>query len=240
MNNLKGKVIVITGASRGIGRETALQLGKRGASVVLASRDYPALNGVAAEVRQLGGQAVAVPTDVTQQTQVHDLVSEAIAAFGHIDALVNCAGTGILRPALELTEDDIDRCYAVNTKGVIFVTQAVAVEMLKTKGGRIITPIGTMGRFVMRGSAAYSASKWAATAALKAMAAEWQRQGINFTLLFLGGVDSNFWDDIEMKVQRDKMLKPEDAAHAIISAIEAPPYAVMNEILLQPESHQLG
>lgn len=240
MQSLKDKVILITGASKGIGKATALLLGARGASVVLAARDTAALTQVATEIRQLGGQAVDVPTDVTQRAQVNDLVIEAVSMFGRIDALVNCAGVGLLRPALEITEDDLDRCYAVNTKGVIFVTQAVVTEMLKHKGGRIITPVGTMGRYVMRGSMAYSASKWAATAALKAMAIEWQRQNVQFTLLYLGGVDSNFWDEIEMKVQREKMLKPDDAAHAILSAIEAPPYAVFNEILLQPESHQLG
>jgi NAD(P)-dependent dehydrogenase (short-subunit alcohol dehydrogenase family) len=238
------KTVLITGASRGIGRATALQLAQPGMNLVLAARDYRALNEVCQDVRQRGGQAVAVPTDVTQRAQVADLVSEAMASFGRIDALVNCAGVGILRPALELTDEDIDRCYAVNVKGVILVTQAVAAEMMKghggRMGGRVITPVGTMGRYVMRGSAAYSASKWGATGALKAMAAEWQRQNIQFTLLYLGGVDTPFWDDIDMKVQRDKMLKAEDAANAIVYALQAPPYAVVNEMLIQPESHQMG
>ena len=72
------------------------------------------------------------------------------------------------------------------------------------------------------------------------MATEWQRQGVSFTLLYLGGVDTPFWDTIEMKVQREKMLKLDDAAGAIAYAVNAPSYAVVNEIVLQPESHQLG
>ena len=234
-----GMSILITGASRGIGRATALKLAERGASLTLAARGYPALAAVAEEARQRGGQAIAVPTDVTQPAQVADLVSEAVASYGKIDALVNCAGVGVIRPTLELTEDDIDQTYAVNTKGVILVTRAVAAEMLKNKGGRVITPVGTMGRFVMRGSAAYSASKWGAVGALKAMATEWQRQGIQFTLLYLGGVDTPFWDAIDMKLQRDKMLRAEDAADAVLYAISSPAGSVVNEILLQPESHQL-
>ncbi len=234
---MKDKVVVITGASSGIGRAAALMLAKAGAQLGLAARNYHALMEVADAARQLGTQAIAIPTDVTQKDQVADMVSEVLATFGRIDGLVNCAGVGVIRPIEQLTEEDIDRAYAVNTKGVILVSQAVGAAMLKT-GGRIVTPVGTMGRYVMRGSAAYSASKWGAVGALKAMATEWQRSGIGVTLLYLGGVNSPFWDDIDMKVQRDKMLSVDDAAQAILYALQAPPNGVLNEIVLQPESHQ--
>ena len=235
---LKDKVIIITGASSGIGRATALALAKLGAKLGLAARNYAALSAVADQARQLGAQAIAVPTDVTQKDQVADLVSEVLATFGRIDGLVNCAGVGVIRPIEQLTEEDIDRTYAVNTKGVILVSQAVGAAMLKTGGGRIVAPVGTMGRYVMRGSAAYSASKWGAVGALKAMATEWQRSGIGISLLYLGGVNSPFWDAIEMRVQRDKMLSVEDAAQAIVSALQAPAGSVLNELVLQPDSHQ--
>ncbi|MCS7062348.1 MAG: SDR family oxidoreductase [Anaerolineae bacterium] len=238
--------VLITGASSGIGRATALMLAERGAALTLAARNYAALTDVTEQARRLGGQAIAVPVDVTQRAQVIELVSEAAATYGRIDGLVNCAGQGVLRPALDLTDEDIDRMLAVNTKGVLVVTQIVVGHMLKTAAlratgrpvGRVITPVGTMGRYVMRGSAAYSASKWGAAGALKAMATEFQRQGIQFTLLYFGGVDSPFWDAIDMPVQRDKMLRPQDAADAIVRALEAPAYSVLNEIVLQPESHQ--
>jgi NAD(P)-dependent dehydrogenase (short-subunit alcohol dehydrogenase family) len=235
---MKDKVIIITGASSGIGRATALALARLGARLGLAARNYPALVTVADQAKQLGAQAIAVPTDVTQKDQVADLVSEVLATFGRIDGLVNCAGVGVIRPIEQLTEEDIDRTYAVNTKGVILVSQAVGAAMLKTGGGRIVTPVGTMGRYVMRGSVAYSASKWGAVGALKAMATEWQRSGIGISLLYLGGVNSPFWDTIEMKVQRDKMLSVEDAAQAIVSALQAPAGSVLNELVLQPDSHQ--
>lgn len=235
---LKDKVVVITGASSGIGRAAAVMLAKAGAKLGLAARNYHALTEVTDAARQLGAQAIAVPTDVTQKDQVADMVSEVLATFERIDGLVNCAGVGVIRPIEQLAEEDIDRTYAVNTKGVILVSQAVGAAMLKTGGGRIVTPVGTMGRYVMRGSAAYSASKWGAVGALKAMATEWQRSGIGVTLLYLGGVNSPFWDTIDMKVQRDKMLSVDDAAQAIVYALQAPPNGVLNEIVLQPESHQ--
>jgi NAD(P)-dependent dehydrogenase (short-subunit alcohol dehydrogenase family) len=161
-----------------------------------------------------------------------------LAAYGRLDALVNCAGAGVIRPIEQITEDDIDRMYAVNTKGVLLVTQAAGAAMQKTGGGKVVTPVGTMGRFVMRGSAAYSASKWGAVGALKAMATEWQRAGVGFSLLYLGGVNTPFWDGIDMKVQRDKMLSVDDAAQAILYALEASPNGVLNEVTLQPDSHQ--
>jgi len=235
---MRDKVIIITGASSGIGRATALALAKLGARLGLAARNYAVLAAVADQAKQLGAQAIAVPTDVTQKDQVADLVSEVLATFGRIDGLVNCAGVGVIRPIEQLTEEDIDRTYAVNTKGVILVSQAVGAAMLKTGGGRIVTPVGTMGRYVMRGSVAYSASKWGAVGALKAMATEWQRSGIGISLLYLGGVNSPFWDAIEMRVQRDKMLSVEDAAQAIVSALQAPAGSVLNELVLQPDSHQ--
>jgi NAD(P)-dependent dehydrogenase (short-subunit alcohol dehydrogenase family) len=235
---MKDTVVLITGASGGIGRATALAAAMRGARLALASRNYPELVALADQIRQTGGQAIAVPTDVTDRSQVADMVSEAVAAFGRIDALVNCAGVGVIRPIEQLTDEDIDRAYAVNVKGVILATQAAGAEMLKTGGGRVVTPVGTMGRHVMRGSAAYSASKFGAVGALKAIATEWQRSGIGFSLLYLGGVDTPFWDDIDMKVQRDKMLTADDAARAIIFALETPPGGVLNEIVLQPDSHQ--
>lgn len=235
---MKDKVVLITGASSGIGRATALLLAKKGARLVLAARNYPALTEVADEAKQLGAPAICVPTDVTQRDQVDDLISEALSTYGRIDALVNCAGAGVIRPIEQITDDDIDRMYAVNTKGVILVTQAAGAAMLKTGGGKVVTPVGTMGRFVMRGSAAYSASKWGAVGALKAMATEWQRAGIAFSLLYLGGVNSPFWDGIDMKVQRDKMLSVDDAAAAIVYALEGSPNGVLNEMVLQPDSHQ--
>ncbi len=238
--DMKDKVILISGASSGIGRAVALKLAHKGAKLALAARNYHALTEVADEAKRLGAQAIAVPTDVSKKGDVADMVSEVLASYGRIDALVNCAGAGIIKPVEQLTEDDMDAMYAVNTKGVMLVTQAVGAEMLKMGGGKVVTPVGTMGRFVMRGSVAYSASKWAAVGALKAMATEWQRNGIGFSLLYLGGVNSPFWDHeaIQMKVQRDKMLSVDDAANAVVYALEASSQGVLNEIVLQPESHQ--
>ena len=213
-------------------------LAARGAQLALSARTYPALATIADEANRLGGRAIAVPADVRVRAEVADMVAEAVTAFGRIDALVHCAGVGILKPAEQLSDDDIDVQLDTNIKGTLLTASAAATAMLKTGGGRVVVPVGTMGRFVMRGSAAYSASNWGAVGALKAMATEWQRSNIGVSLLYLGGVDTPFWDGIDMRVQRDKMLRAEDAARAMVYALEAAPAGVLNEMVLQPDSHQ--
>jgi NADP-dependent 3-hydroxy acid dehydrogenase YdfG len=235
---MQNKTVLITGASSGIGRAAALMLAARGAQLALAARSYPRLAEVADEARRMGAQATAIPTDVRVRADVADMITEALAAFGRIDALVHCAGVGILRPAEQLSDEDIDVQLDTNVKGTLLTVAAAAAAMQKSGGGRVVATVGTMGRFVMRGSAAYSASKWGAVGALKAMATEWQRSSIGVSLLYLGGVDTPFWDGIDMRVQRDKMLRAEDAARAVVYALEASPVGVLNEMVLQPESHQ--
>jgi NAD(P)-dependent dehydrogenase (short-subunit alcohol dehydrogenase family) len=235
---MKEKVILITGASSGIGRAVALMLAARGAQLALAARNYPTLTTVADEVNRAGGRAVAVPADVRVRAEVNDMIAETLSSFGRIDALVHCAGVGILKPVEQLSDEDIDVQLDTNIKGMLLTVSAAAAAMQKTGGGRVVVPVGTMGRFVMRGSAAYSASKWGAVGALKAMATEWQRSNIGVSLLYLGGVDTPFWDGIDMRVQRDKMLRAEDAARAMVYSLEAAPAGVLNEMVLQPDSHQ--
>lgn len=235
---MQNKVVLITGASSGIGHAVAQTLAARGAHLALSARTYPKLTEVADEVRRLGAQVITAPADVRVRAEVADMIAETLAAFGRIDALVHCAGVGVLKPAEQLSDDDIDVQLDTNVKGTLLTVSAAAAAMQKTGGGRVVAPVGTMGRFVMRGSAAYSASKWGAVGALKAMATEWQRTGIGVSLLYLGGVDTPFWDGIDMRVQRDKMLRADDAARAVTYALEASPLGVLNEMVLQPESHQ--
>src|ERR1700741_2982185 len=116
------RVVVITGASSGIGAELARQLGRRGDALVLAARSEEALRAVAAEI---GGRTHVVRTDVTARADIERLRDEAIDAFGHVDVWVNNAGRGINRPVLELTEQDFDEMMAVNVKSALYAMQAI-------------------------------------------------------------------------------------------------------------------
>jgi len=234
----KDKVFVITGAGRGIGRALALKLGVQGARLALASRTYPELQSVVTEVQAAGGQAEAIAVDVTDPQQVNDLISEAQASFGRVDGVYHGAGVGVLSSALELKDADLDRMIDTNFKGLFYLTRAAIPVMLATGGGQVVVPVGILGRYVMRNSAGYSASKFAVVGLLKALGEEFNKRGIRFTALYLGGVNTSFWDTIEMKVQRDRMLTADAAADAALYAFSAPGAAIVNEIVMQPDSHQ--
>ena len=237
---LEGKVALITGAGRGIGRATALKLAEAGADLVLASRSAAELTALESLVAQQGVEVLSVPTDVTHKTEIDRLVAAAIEGMGHIDILVNAAGVGVIRPSLELSEEEFDRMMAVNARGTFFMCQAVGAKMAASRRGIIINIPGILGRASMMNASGYCASKWAVTGMTKAMALDLKRYGVKFTLLHFGGVDTPFWDKIDgMRVQRDKMLTVNDAASAILYAVNQPDSAVLGELVLQPESHQM-
>lgn len=239
-NGLSGKVAFVTGGSSGIGRAAAEGLAEAGATVVIMARRASQLTEAAESISAATGKFVLpLVGDVTQPRDVERAVDTAMAECGQIDVLVNAAGLGILKPALDLTPTDFECMVAVNLSGVFTVTQTVARHMATRRTGRVINLPGTMGRAVMANAAGYCASKWGVVGLTKAMALDLKRSGIAFTLVYLGGVDSPFWDSIDMRVQRDKMLTVDDAARAIVYAASQPPHAVLNELVLQPESHQL-
>ena len=236
---LGGKVAIVTGASSGIGREAARRLAADGASVVLAARRGGELDALAHELVTGGYDALPVATDVTDAAQVRALVQATLAEYEQLDIVVNAAGVGVLKPALELGEDEFDRMIATNLKGTFLVAQAAAAAMGRGDGGTIVNLAGVLGRAPMANAAGYCASKYGVTGLTKAMALELRRAGVRFALLYLGGVDSPFWDQIPMRVQRDKMLTIGEAADAILYAARQRDGAVLAEVVLQPENHQL-
>ncbi len=236
---LAQQVAIITGASGGIGQATARALAAEGASLVLTARRGEVLHDLTEALLAEGHEALAVVADVTDAAQVAEVVRQTQEAFGRIDLLVNAAGIGILKPFLDLTEGDLDQMWAVNCKGTFLMSQAAARVMATQKRGTIINVVGVLGRAPMANSAGYAASKYAVNGLSKVLAQDLRRMGIRTTALYLGGVDSPFWDAIDMRVQRDKMLSVTDAANAVVYAATQPDAIVLNELVLQPESHQL-
>ncbi|MBC8122797.1 MAG: SDR family oxidoreductase [Gemmatimonadaceae bacterium] len=233
------RVVLITGASGGIGSAVARRLAKEGASLVLAARRPDVLEALAEECRGLGAEAVAVPTDVSDKAGVDALYAEVAARFERLDVVINAAGLGILKSIQSLSEDDLDRQLAVNLKGTFLSCQAaIPVMSRQESGGHIFNIPGILGQHPMALGAAYCASKYAVVGMTKAMALDLKRTSIKFTLLYLGGVSTPFWDNAGLRVQRDKMLTPEIAADAIAFALSVPAPGVPNEIVIQPDSHQ--
>ena len=239
--SLDGKVALVTGGGSGIGRQVALQLAAAGVSVALAGRNEEKLLATVAEVTHAGGDALAVATDVRRPAQVEALVGQTVQTYGTLDILINCAGVGLIKPLDTTTPDEIDILLDTNVKGVMLVTQAALRPMIAGgRGGHIINVAGVLGRAPMANATLYCASKYAVSGFSKALQLEVGRKhSIKISLMYLGGVDSPFWDTIDMRVQRDKMLSITDASDAILYALTQPANLVLGEIVLQPDSHQL-
>ncbi|OIP75018.1 MAG: oxidoreductase [Oscillatoriales cyanobacterium CG2_30_44_21] len=235
---MQNKVALVVGATGGIGAALVPKLAEAGAKLVLVARDRAKLEELVHNLEDdYEAEAIAIPTDITKYEQVEAMVQQAIAHYGQIDILVNAAGAGVMKQFLRIEPQEIDQMLDLNLKGNFYTSQAVANVMKDRKVGHICNVIGILGKHPMAMAAAYCASKFGAVGFSKCMADELRRLGIKVTLFYFGGIDSPFWDNVSLKVDRSKMLTPETAANAIMFALSADPMAVPMEINIQPESH---
>jgi len=185
---LDGRVAIITGASRGLGRGLAIGIAAAGASVVVAARDLAACELVAAEISGAGGSAIAVKCDVTRPADREALVAATMERYGRLDVLVNNAG--LLKPHVttRVSEDELDELIAVNVKGPIFLTTA-ALDHLAADGGGSVINVSALGAYQpMEGIGAYQATKAAMVNWTTTMAREWAALGVRVNLLVPGPV----------------------------------------------------
>lgn len=238
--NLEGKTVLIVGAGRGIGRRAAELFSETDANVVISSRSEPELMELEYKLNTNGNQNVlALAADAGVEDEAKMLARESIEKFGSIDYLVHAAGMGVLKPFAGITPADFDNLMHANVRTAFNVLQAVLPQMAAQKSGRVVTIPGILGRAPMMQASCYCAAKYALTGMIKCLAQEYKRHGVRFSLMHFGGVDSNFWDSIEVKVQRDKMLSIDAAARSVFFAATQEGEGVMSEIILVPESHQL-
>lgn len=238
---MQSKVVLIVGGSGGIGSAAAKIFGQAGAKVVLAARNQNKAEEVAKEINGNGGEAFVIGVEVTDLASVSTMVREINEDLGSIDVLVNAFGRGLIQPLLDIKPDNAKEVIETNVYGTFLVTQTVVRHMATEKRGRVIMLPGTLGKYPMKNSSVYAASKFAVTGFTKSLIEENKRSGIKFTMMHLGGVDTPFWDDelVDMRVQSDKMLTPKEVGKAIYYAANQPEDSVLNEITIQPESHQM-
>jgi NAD(P)-dependent dehydrogenase (short-subunit alcohol dehydrogenase family) len=188
------KVAIVTGAGQGMGRATALRLAREGAAVTVADIDPEKAAKVADEINEQGGRALALEVDVTKRSDVDRMVRETVAHFGRLDFMVNNAGVLVVRPVLDMTDEDWDYQMSVNARGVMYCSQAAAAQMIaQGEGGRIITIGSTAGRIPSGKDspiAGYVASKHAAVGFTRQMALELARHDILCNCVFPGIVDT--------------------------------------------------
>jgi NAD(P)-dependent dehydrogenase (short-subunit alcohol dehydrogenase family) len=177
--NLEGKVTVVTGAGRGIGRALAVGFAEAGSDVVILARTEEDLENVAAEIRQKGRQAYSFPVDITKREEVEDVINDVIGKRGKIDVLVNNAGMNIRTPALEVTDEEWETIMQTNLKSTFMLSQIVGRHMKESGGGRIINISSVAGHVALQTGVVYGASKAALIQMTKTLALEWGKHGIH-------------------------------------------------------------
>lgn len=238
---MKGKVVLIVGGTGGIGEATARLMATHGAKVVIAGRNTQKADEIAQSIKSDGGEAIALTVNVTDPKSVEHLAKHTVEQMGKIDVLVNSFGQGLIKPFNDITTAEAKEILDVNVFGTFLVTQTVLKYMHSEAPTNVVMFPGTMGKYVMRNSSVYSASKFAIQGLTKALTEELKRDNVRFSLLYLGGVNTQFWDNerVAMRVKKESMLSAKDVARTILSTVAMPVPGVVNEIVLQPESHQL-
>jgi NADP-dependent 3-hydroxy acid dehydrogenase YdfG len=245
--NIQGKVVVITGASSGLGQATARFLSAQGAAVVMGARRIDRLQGLAEELAGGGGKALAVATDVTQRDQVNRLVDAAVQAYGRIDVMINNAGLMPHSPLERLKVDDWDRTINVNIKGVLYGIAAALPYMKEQKSGHIINVSSVAGHKVGPGSAVYAATKHAVRALSEGLRQEVKPYNIRTTVISPGAVATELPNSITEPDVSENIHKfyeayaiPADSfARAVAFAMSQPEDVDVNEILFRPTRQEL-
>jgi len=190
---LKGQVAIVTGAGRGIGRATALELARLGADVVVAELDKAGAERTAAEVKSLGRRALALPTDVTRRADLQTMADRTLAELGRIDVLVNNAGIYRAAAPLDVTEEHWDAVMSINARAVFFACQAVLPAMVKQKRGAIVSLASMAGKIGNRNNLPYNASKAAVISITKSLALAHAKDGIRVNCVCPGFVETDMW-----------------------------------------------
>jgi short-subunit dehydrogenase len=236
METIKEKNILIAGATGGIGSKTAKLLLNSGAHLFLVARNEEHLKKLAEDLELTEDKIFAM--DISRPEEVMALKERFFAVYPVIDVLVNAAGIGIIKNMDTLTETDFLKTLYYNLYGPFLLVKTFLPAMKELKKGLIINIPGVLGKTPMAGAAAYCASKFGLVGMMQSIREEIKRTDIRITNLFLGGVDSAFWDTIDLRVQRDKMIQAEEAARAIWFLCQQPLSGVVSEMVLQPFNHQ--
>jgi NADP-dependent 3-hydroxy acid dehydrogenase YdfG len=244
--NIEGKVVVITGASSGLGEATARLLSAQGASVVLGARRIDRLQSLADELTGSGGKALAVATDVTQRDQVQRLVDAAVQTYGRIDVMLNNAGLMPHSPLDRLKIDDWNRMIDVNIKGVLYGIAAALPHMKQQQAGHIINVSSVAGHKITPGSAVYAATKHAVRALSEGLRQEVKPYNIRTTVISPGAVATELpYSVTEPDIAEDIRTYYEIAipaasfARAVAFAMSQPEDVDVNEILFRPTRQEL-
>lgn len=234
VGRLDGKVVIITGASAGIGQAAVRLFRAEGAHVVMFARSADKLAALAAEP---GPEALAVAGDVTDWADVQRLVAEAGGRFGRIDVLVNNAGVGHYAPVADLPVEQFDEMLAVNLRGPFLCAKAVLPTMIRQHGGHIINVSSVAGTTTFPGGGGYCASKWGLEALTQTLMQEGKPHRIKVSAINPGSVKTGFAGKGTGPGQtppKPYSLEPEDVARIIVDVAAQPPGVIVNQVIVRP------
>jgi NADP-dependent 3-hydroxy acid dehydrogenase YdfG len=245
---LTGTVAIVTGASSGIGRATALQLAQHGAAVALVARRKNRIDELAAAIEDAGGTAHAIPTDITDRGQAEAAVAQTVERFGRLDILVNNAGYMILGTVADADVDQWDRMIAINQQGLLYMTKAALPHLQNAAGANprhvadIVNISSIAGRTSYPTMATYNMTKFGVNGFSEALRQELAASHLRVGVLEPGKVDteldSHNSDDILADIERNfggfKMLDPEDIADGITYMVTRPRHTAIGELWIMP------
>ena len=246
-NNIKDKVVIITGASSGMGEAAAKHLSALGAKVVLGARRTERIEKLAKEINDNGGNALAIAMDVTQREQVKKLVDATVEKFGRVDVMINNAGVMPLSLMESLHVDEWNTMIDVNIKGVLNGIAAVLPYMKEQKSGQIINTSSVAGHKVFSGSAVYSATKFAVRALTEGLRMEVKPYNIRTTIVCPGAVKTELLEritDADVRQANEDYvgavgISPDSFARVVAFAISQPEDVDINEIIFRPTAQEL-
>ena len=231
MTNIEGKVAIVTGAGRGIGRAIAVELGRMGARLALAARSVTELEETARTI----GTASVMKTDVRQRSDVQRLVDQTTSSLGPVDILVNAAGIGIFGRVTAFKDEDFDAILETNLRSVYYTCKYALPSMIERRTGYIINIASIAGKVGSPTRAVYCASKFGVVGFTESLAEEVREHGIRVSLICPGSTDTSFSSDPNREGKsRSRMLSPSDIAHTVRMLLTQEPNSFISEIIIRP------
>ncbi|MGD2088960.1 MAG: SDR family NAD(P)-dependent oxidoreductase [Candidatus Aminicenantes bacterium] len=239
---IKDKVAVVTGASKGIGRQTALALAAAGADVAISARSSELLETLAHEIKNNGRKTFIFTGDMSKEAEIQRFIKQTLDHFGRIDILVNNAGVGHFYPVARMPTKIWDEMFNLNVRG-LFITTREALPYLRKSGEAVIANVVSLaGKNAFVNGGGYAASKHAVLGFSRCLMLEERNNGIRVLAICPGSVDTYFFqgqegsEESKMKANREKVLKPEDIADSILHMIRMPQRAMISEVDIRPSN----
>ena len=236
MESIKEKNILVVGATGGVGSKAAKLLVAGGANVFITGRNTEKLKQLGIQLNI--GASNQFKMDISSAAEIQQTADAIHSQIPAVDILIIASGIGIIKTMDVLSAEEFILTINTNLTGPFLLIKALLPKMKEQKKGLIINIPGVLGKVPMAGAAAYCASKYGLVGMMQSIREEIKRTEIRITNLYIGGIDSPFWDGIDLRVQREKMIDAEEAAKAIWFLCQQPRSGVVSEMVLQPFNHQ--